>query len=483
MKPSFLKNESILLDRLFEEYRDNPALVTPRVVRTFGEVRRNMEILIFHLKRAGIREGDSVALHEENGELHLYLFLAAWVMGFLYLPLDYKAPLESLLDAAPFDFLITDGDVPHPFNSPVLRPGKLLQPNPALTETGHWPAIPFNREAAAIFTSGSTGKPRGIVHTVGNYIYSALGTNDSIDLDMTDRWLLSLPLFHVGGIMIWVRTLLSGSACLLPGNLKKINEAVLEFSPTVLSLVPTQLIRLLESETIIPVLQKAKAILLGGAPSPAWLIEKALELGIPVIPSYGSTESCAQVTGVAKGADRKAYLTAGRPLTYRKVRIATDGNIVVGGKTIFSRYLDAPPRINAAEDRFFRTADAGYIDSQGNLVVLGRKDGLFISGGENISPFEIENSLLAMDSIVSAIVVPVPSREYGRVPWAFIEMSGSFDEKEVLAALKSRLPGYKVPKRIVLLEPRNQEGKMKHSRQDLTALAAQMAENDREGVR
>jgi O-succinylbenzoic acid--CoA ligase len=212
MKQPFLEKKSILLDRLFEEYRDNPALVTRAGTLTFGNVRRNLETVIFHLKQAGVREGDSVALHGENGELHLYLLLAAWAMGFLYLPLDFKAPLASLLDAAPLDFLITDGDASPSINLPVLRPGKLLQPDPAIKEDLLWPTIPFSREAAAIFTSGSTGKPRGIVHTVGNYIYSALGTNDSIGMETTDRWLLSLPLFHVGGIMIWVRTLLSGSA-------------------------------------------------------------------------------------------------------------------------------------------------------------------------------------------------------------------------------------------------------------------------------
>ncbi|SEM12221.1 2-succinylbenzoyl-CoA synthetase [Syntrophus gentianae] len=487
MKPPFLQNDAIDLERLFEEYRANPALVTPAGTLTFGEIRKCLGIVIANLEKAGIRKGDSVALHGENSELHLYLFLAAWIMGFLYLPLDFKAPLASLLETAPFDFLVTSEEAPPSKDFAVLRPENLL-PN-LRSETAPWPgnrpwpAIPFRQEASAIFTSGSTGKPRGIVHTVGNYVYSALGTNEFVGLEPSDRWLLSLPLFHVGGVLIWVRTLLSGSSCILPGRLKRIDAAVLAHAPTVLSLVPTQLIRFLASEDIVSVLRKTKVIQLGGAPMPAWLIDKALDLGIPVMPTYGSTESCTQATGVARGSDRKAYFTAGRPLPYRKVRIAEDGTIQLGGKTLFSRYLDAPPQPSPAGDRIFSTADVGYLDPAGNLVVLGRKDGVFISGGENISPFEIENALLKLDSVVTAIAVPVPDEEFGRVPWAFVEMPGPFNEAEMLAALKSRLPGYKVPKRILRLEPKDQEGKMKYSREGLTKLAGEIARQEREGGR
>ena len=271
MKTFFLANETIYLEGLFEEYRNNPALVTPSGIRTFGEIRERLRAVIFHLKEAGVRQNNSVALHAENGELHLYLFLAAWVMGFLYLPLDFKAPLGSLVEAAPLDVLITSGDVPPSVKIAVLRPARLLQSSSVVAQPESWPPIPFGREAGAVFTSGSTGKPRGIVHTVGNYIYSALGTNAFIGMEPTDRWLLSLPLFHVGGILIWVRTLLSGSASILPESLKRIEAAVLIHRPSVLSLVPTQLIRFLASDAIVRILQKAKTVMLGGAPSPAWL--------------------------------------------------------------------------------------------------------------------------------------------------------------------------------------------------------------------
>lgn len=481
MKPSFILSSSIRLDRLFQAYRKNPALIMPSATLTFGDIRENLRTVIFNLNKAGVRKGDHVALHAENGELHLYLFLASWMMGFLYFPLDVKAPLKRLRRDINITYLVTDAEVPAAMQRSALLPEDIMQGLLPFPEKIKWPAIPFKREASVIFTSGSTGKPQGLVHTVGNYIYSALGTNEFIGLEPSDRWLLSLPLFHVGGVLIWVRTLLSGSACILPDTLKGIDIAVRTHRPSILSLVPTQLIRLLESGEIVTILQHAKTIMLGGAPSPAWLIEKALDMGIPIMPTYGCTESCAQVTGVAKGANRQAHHTAGHPVPYREVRIDEDGAIMLGGKTIFKRYLHDRKSGSAREDGFFKTADAGFIDDDGNLVILGRNDGVFISGGENIHPFEIENNLLAMDHIAAAIVVPVPHREFGMSPWVFVETSAPIDEAKLMAGLRACLPGYKIPKRIIRLDPGEKKGKLKYSRDDLAGLAREMAEDEGKG--
>ncbi len=480
MKPSFLSTRSLHLEDLFAAYREQAALISRAGTRTFGDVLERVRGVVFHLERAGVRPRDRVALHGENGDLHLNLFLASWVMGFLYIPLDFKAPLGSLPENDAVDFLVTAGEVPPSLKASVLRPADLRKLPPAGAKDRPWPAAPLKREASVIFTSGSTGKPRGLVHTVGNYVYSALGTNEFIGLEPSDRWLISLPLFHVGGVLIWVRTLLAGAACILPETVKAVEPAVRTYRPSVVSLVPAQLIRFLESAETVCALREAKIILLGGAPSPAWLIEKALDLGLPIMPTYGATESCAQVTGVRRGAARHAYFTAGQPLPYRELRVTADGTIRLGGRTLFSRSLEDSRDGNPRENRFFTTADTGYIDPEGNLVVLGRRDGAFISGGENIHPFEIENHLLALAGIETAIVAPAPHREFGMVPWAFVEITGSFDEAVIIADLKTRLPTYKVPKKIIRLDPRGKGGKLKYSRKELASLAAAMAERERD---
>ncbi len=478
MKQAFLLKTSIRLDRVFHTYQDHPALITPSGTQTFIEAEVKLRSVIFNLRDAGVRKGNLVALHGTNSELHLYLFLAAWVIDFLYIPFDFKSPLASLLSDTDIDFLVTDENIPTETKCIVIRPRQIMQTRRFPDQGIQWPAIPFRQETSAIFTSGSAGRPRGIVHTAGNYIYSALGTNQFIGIDSSDRWLLSLPLSHVGGALIWIRTLLSGSACILPDSLQNMEASFRRFRPTVVSLVPAQLIRLLDHEDMIAFLRKMKTIMLGGAPTPAWLIDKALDLGIPIMPTYGCTESCAQVTGVVGGSERKACHTAGSVVPYRDIRIGKDGGILLGGKTLFKRYLDERKAKPVGENTFFKTADAGSLDDNGNLTIYGRTDGVFISGGENISPLEIENHLLAQDGIITAIVVPVPHREFGLTPWAFIETSKPFDENKLLDCLRSCLPGYKLPKRIIRLSDEDKKGKIKYSREALARQASTMAERE-----
>jgi len=479
MKPPFLLESSIQLDRLFEIYRNSPALITPDGVKSFGEIEKKLQVIVANLTEAGVHQGHRVALHRENNESHLYLFLASWIMNFLYIPLDFKAPPGSLLAGLPVDYLITNVPAPADAQYAVIHPDKILAIHPDRKDNILRPAVPFQQESCCIFTSGSTGKPRGIVHTVGSFIYSALGTNEFIGLDASDRWLLSLPLFHVGGALIWVRTLLAGAACILPGPSQSLEDSLRQHLPSVISLVPAQLMRLLDREEMVPILKSMKVIMLGGAPSPDWLIDRSLDMGIPIMPTYGCTESCAQITGVVRGSAKAAYHTAGQAVPYRELRLDSDGIIRIGGKTLFKRYLDEPASRPFDANGFFKTADSGSIDSQGNLVIAGRTDSVFISGGENISPQEIETVLLKQDGVITAIVVPVPHREFGQTPWAFVETSGFFSEKSMLDKVRNHLPGYKLPKRIIRLSPNERQGKMKYSRQTLARLARRLAEDNR----
>lgn len=478
MKQRVLLKNSIRLDRLFQEYKDKPALLTSRDTLHFNNIEERLRSVAANLADAGIGRGHKVAIHEANSALHLYLFLASWLMDFLYLPLDFKAPVDACLSDTAVDFLITDAPATPDAHVAVLRTNQLMRPSRETRQNVIWPAIPFHQEAAAVHTSGSTGRPRGIVHTVGNYVYSALGTNAFIGLDASDRWLLSLPLFHVGGVLIWLRTLLVGCACILPDSLQSIASAVRQHHPTVISVVPTQLMRLIEQADLLDILKSMKTIMLGGAPSPSWLINKALDLGLPIMPTYGCTESCAQVTGVAKGSSRNAYQTAGRAVPYRNIRIDQDGVILLAGHTIFKRYLHEQKPCRRDRDGFFRTADAGVMDADGHLTISGRTDGVFLSGGENISPVEIENQLRGLDGVISAVVIPVPHREFGMTPWAFVETTEPFDEKTMMDSLRKSLPGYKVPKRIIPLHPDDKQGKIKISRENLIALAQRMVDGE-----
>jgi O-succinylbenzoic acid--CoA ligase len=188
-----------------------------------------------------------------------------------------------------------------------------------------------------------------------------------------------------------------------------------------------------------------KAVLMGGGPVSASLVDEALSRGLPVHTSYGLTEMASQVTTTPPGASLEALRTAGRVLPEREVSISEEGEILVRGATLFSGYveggrLDLP--LDA--DGWFHSGDLGELDENGDLHLLGRRDNLFISGGENIQPEEIEEVLCRLDGIDEAVVVPVPDPEFGYRPVAFVRADG--DEPGDLAPeLRKVLPGFKVP--------------------------------------
>lgn len=128
MKQPFILRSSIRLDRLFQTYRDNPALIASGVTKSFAEIEEILHIVVTNLKDAGIRKGNLVALHGSNSELHLYLFLASWIMDFLYIPLDFKAPVLSLLSDTPIDFLVTDDRTPAVAKYIIIHPEKVMAP-------------------------------------------------------------------------------------------------------------------------------------------------------------------------------------------------------------------------------------------------------------------------------------------------------------------------------------------------------------------
>jgi O-succinylbenzoic acid--CoA ligase len=188
-----------------------------------------------------------------------------------------------------------------------------------------------------------------------------------------------------------------------------------------------------------------KAVLMGGGPVSASLVDEALSRGLPLHTSYGLTEMASQVTTTPPGAPLGVLRTAGRVLPEREVSISEEGEILVRGATLFVGYVEGKTLdLPLDTDGWFHTGDLGELDENGFLRVLGRKDNLFVSGGENIQPEEIEEVLCRLDGIDEAIVVPVPDPEFGHRPVAFIRTEG--DKPEDLAPkLRAFLPGFKIP--------------------------------------
>jgi O-succinylbenzoic acid--CoA ligase len=271
-------------------------------------------------------------------------------------------------------------------------------------------------------TSGSSSKPKSVLHSLDQHLANARGVVSHLSFDASSRWLLSLPLYHVGGLGIFVRALVSGASVRVPTADQSVEQCIREGSATHVSLVATQLARLMRKPDNLPALRKLKAIVLGGGPAPRALIAHAIQENLSLVTSYGSTEMASQITATRLGDSAQGLLSSGSPLPGRELHIAPGGEICVKGPMLFSGYLDGEDLRSARDEAgWFHTGDRGTLDEHGQLHVQGRLDNMMISGGENIHPEEIEAALLEHPQVEMAMVVPVSHIDFGQRPAAFVK--------------------------------------------------------------
>jgi O-succinylbenzoic acid--CoA ligase len=425
---------------------DAPALLSPDQHWTYADLHRTVGQWATRLRAEGVAPGDRIALHLERSPRLVGLLWALWRIGAGAVPLSTREPPETVVtqatqvDAA--GLLTTDATVIEwaPDRLPTMRPS-------ALATSGGSPLTPaahdLDRPATILYTSGSTGAPKAALHTWANHLYSAKGSNANIPLREGDQWLLTLPLYHVGGLAILVRCALAGAAVRLAGTAGA--AAVLGADGvTHASMVPTQFRRVLRAADGPPP-APLRAMLLGGGSIPDALLREGTAHGWPLHTSYGCTEMASQVTTTPPGASLNTLRTAGRRLPHRRVRIGDDGQILVAGPTLFAGYVTAQRLHDPRHDGWYPTGDRGRIDAQGRLHVEGRMDQMFVSGGENIQPAEIETALERLEGVEQAVVVSVPDPEFGDRPVAFVRADAGHSPETLRAALTDLLPGFKIP--------------------------------------
>jgi o-succinylbenzoate---CoA ligase len=295
---------------------------------------------------------------------------------------------------------------------------------------------------AVIHTSGTTGRPKPVELTYGNFHSSAIANAANLGVERDDRWLCCMPLFHVGGLSILTRSAINQTEAVIHDGfeVETVKTALAEERITLVSLVATQLSRLLDAGVTAPQL---RAALIGGGPVPDSLIEDASAAGIPVIPTYGMTETCSQVW-------------TGKPLPGAEITNGPGSELLIRGPMV------APKAI--ADDGWLHTGDRGRIDEQGNLTVEGRIADTIVTGGENVAAAEVEEALLSHPAIQDAAVVGRPDPEWGQAVHAFVVVVG--DTTTLDAHLRERLAGFKRPKRIHEIGeiPRNAAGKILRGR-------------------
>jgi O-succinylbenzoic acid--CoA ligase len=468
----------------------------------FAELDAEATSAARRLAALGVRDGDRVATLLPNGAGPAILVHAALRAGATLVPLNLRLSATELAwqlaDAAPRVVVVCRetaalfaearrrAELPGTLRAVSLDSGG-AQPDlvvlDAVREADVAPRLVHDADAvlALIYTSGTTGRPKGAMLTVGNFWWSAVGSALNLGSHADDRWLACLPLFHVGGLSILLRAAIYGITAEVHDGFDAaaVNRALDRDGVTIVSVVAVMLQRMLDERGDRAYPASLRCVLLGGGPAPRPLLERCARAGVPVVQTYGLTEATSQVATLAPEDALRKLGSAGRALYPNVLRIAPDhggeprpgeaGEILVRGPVVMAGYAGRPDATaQAIVDGWLHTGDVGYLDADGYLYVLDRRDDLIVTGGENVYPAEVEAVLTVHPWVAEAAVIGVEDDVWGRRVVALVRLANGIDTGPAGAALtahcREALAGFKVPREIrVVAEPlpRTASGKLR----------------------
>jgi O-succinylbenzoic acid--CoA ligase len=407
----------------------------------YAELEAEATWVARRLAAHGVRRGTTVAMTMHARREQVVLVHALMKLGAVLLPLGPRlSPSERAAIIADEEPAVDLDDA-----------GELTQTEADLPLLGEHD---MDDLACRVLTSGSTGVPDPVGLSYGNFLWSAVASGFNIGVEPDDRWLCCLPLSHISGLGIVMRSVIYGTTAVVHDgfDVDCVAESLQRDGITVVSLVATMLTRLLEAGAD---LSGPRAILIGGGPVPEEPLEEAVGRGATVIQTYGLTEACSQVTTLAPSDARRKLGSAGRPLLTTHLRIQ-DGEILVQGPTV------APGRADA--DGWLHTGDLGHIDDEGFLYVDDRIDDMIVTGGENVVPAEVEKILLRHPEVADAAVVGREDPEWQQAVTAIVVLRDGSEATpdELRRHCAESLAGFKVPKRVELAAalPRTPSGKL-----------------------
>lgn len=421
---------------------DRTALVADGAAVGYAELEAEATWVARRLAAQGVRRGSTVAMTMRARREQAVIIHALMKMGAVLLPLSPR--LTEAERAA-----VIEAEQP---SLDLRDPGELTQAEADLPLLGEHE---MDAVACQVLTSGSSGTPRPIGLTYGNFLWSAVGSAFNIGVDPADRWLCCVPLNHISGLGIVMRSVIYGTCAVLHDgfDVDRVAASLAEDRISVVSLVTTMLTRLLDAGAD---LSGPRAILVGGGPVPEDALEEALGRGATVVQTYGLTETCSQVTTLAPADARRKVGSAGRPLLTTHLRIGGDGEILVQGPTVAPGCADA--------DGWLHTGDVGRIDEEGFLYVEDRIDDMIVSGGENVVPAEVEKVLLRHPAVADAAVIGREDPEWQQAVTAVVVLEDGAEATpdELRRFCAASLADFKVPKRVELAAalPRTPSGKL-----------------------
>ncbi len=416
------------------------ALVSGRGGLTYSELALRAGLGARALVARGVQPGDRVALGYADRVEFAVALQACLLAGARAVPIDLRLSGAERAARAAGAILLSERGLGGAIAG-VGAGGPRTQP-PV-------PPVPpvLDAVATVMHTSGTTAAPKAVELTYGNWLANALGSAVALGLDVEERWLCTMPLAHVGGLSILIRSAIYATTVVLHERFE--TEAVLAalMDPgeriTVVSLVPTMLARLLDAGLRAP--PALRWALLGGGPIAPALLARAADAGVPLAPTYGMTEACSQIA------------TFGFPLPAVEIRLeGEEREILVRGPAV------APGTLSS--DGWLHTGDLGAIDDSGRLMIIGRRSETIVSGGENIAPAEVEAVLLAHAAVADAAVLARADPEWGEAVIALVVLRdrAPVGVAELRAFCGEHLAAFKVPKRVQFVPelPRTDSGKL-----------------------
>jgi O-succinylbenzoic acid--CoA ligase len=420
---------------------DRAALIADGIELSYGELEREAEAAARRLAAKGARKGAIVALELDPGVAYVVLVHALMKLGAIAHPINTRlSPAERSGELERSEAALVVGDA-----------GDLGLTEADLPLLGEHD---LNALHCRILTSGTSGRPRPVGLTYGNHLWSAVGSAFNLGMEPTDRWLCCLPLYHVAGLSIVMRSVIYGTTAVVHDgfDVDRVADSLEGDGVTVVSLVATQLTRLLDADVdLLPL----RAAVIGGGPVPDEVLAEAIGRGATVVQTYGLTEAASQVTTLAPADAERKLGSVGRPLLTTHLRIK-DGEILVQGPTVAPGVAD--------EDGWLHTGDLGRIDDEGFLYVEDRLGDVIVSGGENVLPTEVEEVLLRHPDVLDAAAVGRADDEWQEAVTAVVVLQDGADVtvEELRRHCAAELAAFKVPKRVEFVSelPRTEAGKL-----------------------
>jgi fatty-acyl-CoA synthase len=446
---------------------------------TYLDLQRSSRVQAYRLAGLGVQAGDRVAVYSQNRPEILELLLACGLLGACLVPLNWRLTAQEL------EKIVADCQPKIIFVEPGLAGGEALQAESIFglqtlaAEPVELPRVSPDTALAIFYTGGTTGVPKGAVLTHKSMQANAWNTIGGWGLSPDDIAPIFTPMFHTGGLNVVATPLFClGGTLVLPGNFDpaKSLDIIEQEKCSFVFLVPTMYEMLRQA----PGFSRARVAhvrkwISGGAPCPKTLFEAYWNEGIPLIQGYGLTEAGPNTFGVSFEDAQKRAGTVGVPLPGievklsdpegKEVAVGAAGELHVRGDHVMAGYWNKPKETSQVlADGWLATGDLAYRDADGFYYICGRRKEMFISGGENVFPAEIEEVVLTHPNVAEVAVVGVPHPKWGEVGRAYLVLKqpAAHDEAELIEHLQKTLAKYKIPKEYVVMDslPKSAAGKV-----------------------